>query len=130
MAGEASGEWSIVGTSRGKGSRRVKWEDLVAVFVSNLPEITAADQLRFAFSPVGSVIDAFIPASSGRGRGFCSGFVRFGDMEMAVRAVKLLGESWKLTWLNLVGLVRIEGKGLGAVLIRNHHDCQLSLRRI
>lgn len=63
---------------------------MVSVIVSNLPEITAADQLRFAFSPVGRVIDAFIPASSRRGRGFCSGFVRFGNMETAVRAVKLM----------------------------------------
>ena len=73
--GEAGdrGGWTTVGSSRGRRRVSIKWEDLVSVFVSNLPELTVSDQLRLAFSSVGRVFNAFIPASSRKGRGFCLG---------------------------------------------------------
>lgn len=74
----------------GRQSRIIKWEDLESVFVNNLPEVTFAEQLRIAFSSVGRVFDAFIPASGRRGRGFCFDFVCFADMGTALRAVKML----------------------------------------
>jgi hypothetical protein len=84
------GEWTTVSSRFRRSNRRFRWENLVSVFVNNLPELTVPDQLRLAFSSVGRVFDVFIPASSRRGRGFCFGFVRFGSMEIAVRAVNLM----------------------------------------
>lgn len=86
-SGIAEDEWKTVGRLRGKGKKRVRWENLVTVFVNNLPEVTVAEQLKIAFSPMGKVFDAFIPASSGRGRGVFFGFVRFREMETAIKAV-------------------------------------------
>lgn len=87
---DCGGEWTTVSSRFRRSSRRFRWENLVSVFVNNLPELTVPDQLRLAFSSVGRVFDVFIPASSRRGRGFCFGFVRFGNMEIAVRAVNLM----------------------------------------
>lgn len=87
---DCGGEWTTVGSRCRRSKRSFRWENLVSVFVSNLPELTVADQLRLAFSSVGRVFDVFIPASSRRGRGFCFGFVRFGSMETAARAVNLM----------------------------------------
>lgn len=87
---DCGGEWTTVGSRCRRSKRSFRWENLVSVFVSNLPELTVADQLRLAFSSVGRVFDVFIPASSRRGRGFCFRFVRFGSMETAVRAVNLM----------------------------------------
>ena len=90
--GEAGdrGGWTTVGNSRGRRRASVKWEDLVSMFVSNLPELIVSDQLRLAFSSVGRVFDAFIPASSRKGRGFCFGFVRFGNLGSPLKAVGMM----------------------------------------
>ncbi|XXG74014.1 hypothetical protein AAC387_Pa07g2840 [Persea americana] len=72
----AEGKWVQVQSKRNKKYRKIRWEDLISVFVSNLPENTAVDWLRSVFSPYGYIYDAFIPAKSRRGKGFCFGFVR------------------------------------------------------
>lgn len=51
-----------------------------------------ACHLRYVISSVGMVFDAFIPASSGRGRATCFGFVRLGHMEAAMKGVKMMNE--------------------------------------
>lgn len=52
-----------------------------------MPEHIVVGWLWRTFSSFGKVYDAFIPASSRKGRGFCFGFVRFGDMETAKKIV-------------------------------------------
>ena len=84
----AEGKWVQVQSKRYKKYRKIWWEDLISVFVSNLPENTTVDWLRSVFSPYGYIYDAFIPAKSRRGKGFCFGFVRFSDRETATRAVQ------------------------------------------
>lgn len=44
-------------------------------FVDNMPEDTQVKWLMWAFSRFGKAVDAFIPASSRRGRHKCFGFV-------------------------------------------------------
>eukprot|EP00268_Persea_americana_P005521 TRINITY_DN11860_c0_g1_i8.p1 TRINITY_DN11860_c0_g1~~TRINITY_DN11860_c0_g1_i8.p1 ORF type:complete len:265 (+),score=50.75 TRINITY_DN11860_c0_g1_i8:689-1483(+) len=84
----AEGKWVQVQSKRNKKYRKIRWEDLISVVVSNLPENTAVGWLRSVFSPYGYIYDAFIPAKSRRGKGFCFGFVRFSDRETATRAVQ------------------------------------------
>lgn len=48
------------------------------MFVDNLPEVTSIDWLRAEFSSLGKVWDAFILASSRKGRGKCFGFASLG----------------------------------------------------
>lgn len=85
---------------KGKRWKSVRWENVASVFVNNLPEATGADQLRNAFSPMGKVYDAFIPASGRRRRGMCFGFVRFGEMETGRRQPKL--------WIGGMGSLLLE----------------------
>lgn len=89
-SGEKDGQWKTVAKFKGTKRRSIKWEKLVSVFVNNLPELTVADQLRLAFSPAGKVYDAFIPASSRRGRGCCFGFVGFENLGTATKAVTMM----------------------------------------
>lgn len=55
----------------------IKWEDLISVFVDNLPEKTSATWLSWAFSCYGKVMDVFILTSSRRRDGKCFGLVRY-----------------------------------------------------
>lgn len=87
---EKEEEWKMVTKHRRKGRKGVVWDNPVIVFINNLPEPTLADHLRHAFVPVGKVFDAYIPPSSCRGNGACFGFVRFGDMKTAIKAVELM----------------------------------------
>lgn len=65
---EEDGEWTTYSSRRTlKKDKRVKWEDLITVFVDNMPVVTQAKWLMWAFSRFGKVVDAFIPASSRRG---------------------------------------------------------------
>lgn len=63
-----SGEWTHV------ERRKVKWTDLVLVFVNNMPVVTTASQFSSAFSSIERVWDAFIPRSSRSGKASCFGF--------------------------------------------------------
>ena len=77
-----NGKWRLkdCGENRDRNSRRaVRWEDLVSVYVENLPESMTTKRLRSLFSSFGQVMDVFIPASIREGRGRCFGFVRFQD---------------------------------------------------
>lgn len=68
----------------------MRWEDLVSVFVDNMLESTSTKWLRVVFSWFGKVMDAFIPLSSKRGKGWCFGFVRFREYSLALKAVKAM----------------------------------------
>lgn len=73
---EKEGYWTTVVTQRGGDTVVARWEDLIAIFVDNLPESFFAEKLRKVFSTFGRVADSFIPASSRRGNGKCFGFVQ------------------------------------------------------
>lgn len=87
---ESGGRWQVVDKTRDRIRRKVKWENLVSIFVNNLLEVAIVDQLRLAFTFVGRVYDAFILASGKQGRGVCFSFVRFGGMETALKAVNMM----------------------------------------
>lgn len=78
--------------------KRIKWEDLISVFVNNPPEDIGVAWLWKSFSSFRKVVGAFIPASSRRGRSFCFVFVRFEDRRNAVRAIPALNGSFCGGW--------------------------------
>ena len=86
----AEGKWVLVESRKNRKIRKVKWEDLISVFMSNLPKNMVVDWLQASFSQFGKIFYASIPSSSRRGKGFCFGFVRFGDRNSANRAVECM----------------------------------------
>lgn len=93
-------KWIPAVNRRERSNNRIKWEELISVFVSNMPEEVAVEWLWKSFSSFRKVADAFIPASSRRGKGFCFGFMRFEDRKEADRAIQMLNGSncggWKI----------------------------------
>lgn len=59
-------------------------------FVDNMPEDTQVKWLMWAFSRFGKVVDAFIPASSRRGRHKCFGIVPFRYRFIAEKAIDVM----------------------------------------
>lgn len=83
-------KWITAVNRRERSNNRIKWEELISVFVSNMPEEVAVEWLWKSFSSFRKVADAFIPASSRRGKGFCFGFMRFEDRKAADRDIQML----------------------------------------
>lgn len=83
-------EWVIVQGKRRRRSKLQTWKDLVSMFVGNMPEDVHVEWLKRTFSFYGKVVDAYIPASTRRGKGWCFGFVRFREMNLALRAINVV----------------------------------------
>lgn len=79
---------------RRREKRVARWEDLISVFVDNLPESISVEKLRNVFSSFGRVADSFIPTSSRRGKGKCFGFVRYWESIAASHAVDSMNRSF------------------------------------
>lgn len=52
--GQREERWTIV-ARRNAIEQKPHWEDLITIFVDNLPESTSADQLRGAFTIMGGL---------------------------------------------------------------------------